>query len=99
MLHGHALIRDREAERLETLTPPRGESLYSMFTPASNQLIAALEQLGPHDHLCSFYENQQEQFAVSIPFLRIGLGRGEKCVYIGDRDTIAEPKGQKTQRL
>jgi chemotaxis family two-component system sensor kinase Cph1 len=50
-------------------------------------LIAALEQLGPHDHLCSIYESQQEHFAVAIPFIRIGLDRGEKCIYIVDDGT------------
>ena len=44
-------------------------------------LIAALERLGPHDHLCSIYESPQEHYAVAIPFIRIGLDRGEKCIY------------------
>jgi PAS domain S-box-containing protein len=53
----------------------------------STPLITALEQLGPHDHLCSIYENQEEQFSVAIPFIRIGLDRGEKCVYVADDGT------------
>jgi PAS domain S-box-containing protein len=53
------------------------------------QLVAALEQLEPNDHLCALYDSQQEQLAVTIPFLRIGLERGEKCIYIGD-DTIGD---------
>ena len=32
-------------------------------------LRAALEQIGPHEHLCSIYESQQEHFAVAIPFI------------------------------
>jgi transcriptional regulator with GAF, ATPase, and Fis domain len=47
-------------------------------------LITALEQIGPHDHLCSIYGSQEEHFAVAIPFIRIGLDRGEKCIYIVD---------------
>jgi signal transduction histidine kinase len=47
-------------------------------------LIAALEQLGPHDHLCSIYESPEEHYAVAMPFIRIGLDRGEKCIYIAD---------------
>jgi len=31
------------------------------FTP----LIAALEQLGPHDHLCSIYDSQHAHLAVA----------------------------------
>ena len=59
------------------------------MTPAtqSSPLIAALEQLGPQDHL-SIYETQQEHFAVVIPFIRIGLERGEKCIYIADDDRV-----------
>ena len=37
-----------------------------MIRPAqSTPLIAALEQLSPHDHLCSIYESQQEHLAVA----------------------------------
>jgi signal transduction histidine kinase len=53
-------------------------------------LIAALEQLGPHDHLCSIYESPQEHYAVAIPFIRIGLDRGEKCIYIADDGTVGD---------
>src|ERR1700694_1542107 len=52
-------------------------------------LLAALEQLPPHDHLCSIYESPEEHFAVAIPFMRIGLDRGEKCIYIADEGTEA----------
>src|SRR5437899_11399482 len=50
-------------------------------------LITALEHIGPHDHLCSIYDSQEEHFAVAILFIRIGLDRGEKCVYIADEGT------------
>src|SRR5436309_14202066 len=59
-------------------------SLAAQRTP----LVAALEQLGPHDHLCSIYENPEEHYAVAIPFIRMGLDRGEKCIYIADDGTI-----------
>jgi signal transduction histidine kinase len=55
--------------------------------PQTMSLIAALEELGPHDHLCSIYENPEEHYAVAIPFIRIGLERGEKCIYIADDGT------------
>src|SRR5438132_7009669 len=54
------------------------------FTPLS----AALEQLVPHDHLCSIYESQQERLAVAISFIQVGLSRGEKCVYIADEGKL-----------
>ena len=53
-------------------------------------LIESLEQLGPHDHFCSIYENPEEHYAVAIPFMRMGLDRGEKCIYIADDGTIGD---------
>ena len=53
-------------------------------------LIAALERLGPHDHLCSIYESPEDHYAVAIPFMRIGLNRGEKCIYIADDGTVGD---------
>jgi PAS domain S-box-containing protein len=61
-------------------------SLAAQATP----LIAALEQLGPHDHFCSIYESPQEHYAVAIPFIRIGLERGEKCIYIADDGAVGD---------
>ena len=59
-------------------------------TAAKTPLIAALEQLGPHDHFCSIYESPEEHYAVAIPFMRIGLDRGEKCIYIADDGTVGD---------
>jgi len=56
----------------------------------SAPLITALEQLGPHDHFCSIYESPEEHYAVAIPFMRIGLDRGEKCIYIADDGTVGD---------
>ncbi len=50
-------------------------------------LLTALEQLAPKGHLCSIYESPEEHLAVAIPFIRIGLDRGEKCIYIADDGT------------
>jgi signal transduction histidine kinase len=60
-----------------------------MSTTQETPLLAALEQLAPHDHVCSIYENIDEHFAVAIPFIRIGLERGEKCIYVADDGTEA----------
>jgi PAS domain S-box-containing protein len=51
----------------------------------------AIERLQPPGHLCSVYESQDEQLASVIPFMRTGLGRGEKCVYVADDDLRLEP--------
>ena len=37
-----------------------------------------------HDHLALIYENQAEQLDIVVPFLRLGMERGEKSVYIVD---------------
>jgi signal transduction histidine kinase len=58
-------------------------------TTHETPLLTALERLAPHDHLCSIYESPEEHFAVAIPFIRIGLDRGEKCIYIADDGTEA----------
>ncbi|MBU0485306.1 MAG: MEDS domain-containing protein [Proteobacteria bacterium] len=47
----------------------------------------ALERLDIHDHLCLIYDNREEQFAAVMPFIRIGLERGEKCIYAADDNT------------
>ena len=47
-------------------------------------LNEALEKLHPHDHLCLIYESEEEWSKAIIPFIGIGLSRGEKCLYLTD---------------
>jgi DNA-binding CsgD family transcriptional regulator len=51
--------------------------------------LRTISQLRPGDHACCFYETAEKQRAVLTPFLRQGLERGEKVVYILD-DSTAE---------
>jgi signal transduction histidine kinase len=60
-----------------------------MSTTNGTRLLRALERPVPHDHLCSIYESPEERLGVAIPFIRIGLDRGEKCIYIADDGTEA----------
>ncbi|MBI1910938.1 MAG: MEDS domain-containing protein [Deltaproteobacteria bacterium] len=60
----------------------------------SKELIRAIEKLRIHDHLCLIYESREEQFAAVIPFIRIGLEKGEKCIYIADDNTSAQVLGE-----
>jgi signal transduction histidine kinase len=39
---------------------------------------------GNHDHFAIIYDNHQEQLDFIVPFLRMGLERGEKSVFIFD---------------
>jgi signal transduction histidine kinase/ActR/RegA family two-component response regulator len=50
-------------------------------------LTRAIERIRTGDHLCTIYENQAEQFAAVVPFIRVGLERGEQCLYIADHNT------------
>jgi signal transduction histidine kinase len=59
-------------------------------TTYDTPLLTALERLGPHDHQSLIYESAEDRFAVAIPFIRIGLDRGEKCIYIADDGMEAE---------
>ncbi len=42
--------------------------------------LEAFEKLGVHDHVGFFCRNPMERLEILVPFLRIGLSRGEKCL-------------------
>ena len=46
-----------------------------------------ITDLAPGDHLCWFYDTEEEHRAVITPFLRQGLERGEKVLYSVDART------------
>ena len=50
-------------------------------------IAEAIEDLKTHDHSCLIYETIEEQLAAVIPYIKIGLEKGEKCVYIVDEST------------
>ncbi len=58
--------------------------------PRETSLRQVLEGLKPHDHLCLIYESPQERIAAAVPFIAIGLRRGEKCIYVVDTSTADE---------
>jgi signal transduction histidine kinase len=45
---------------------------------------AAIEQLGPADHVCTLYERRDEEVAIAVAYIRAGLERGELCVCVVD---------------
>ncbi len=55
-----------------------------------NSLFEAIGKLSKHDHICLIYETRSEQFDAVVPFIRIGLENGEKCVYVADENTADE---------
>ncbi|MDQ1708202.1 MAG: hypothetical protein QOJ88_1413 [Pyrinomonadaceae bacterium] len=45
---------------------------------------AAIEQIGPADHVCTLYDQREEEVAIAVSYLRAGLERGEFCVCVVD---------------
>ena len=54
------------------------------------QLSETLDNLPYGSHLCCVYDTPGHQFSALIPFLREGLQRGDKCLYILDESTREE---------
>ncbi len=58
-------------------------------SPTALPLARALELLGGGGHLSLICESEQEESAALAPFLRLGLERGERCVYIAAEKRLA----------
>lgn len=59
----------------------------------TSQFEAPVERRDGHesnDHLALVYESPTERLDTVVPFLRRGLERGERCMYVGDEDEIAD---------
>ncbi|WP_440771142.1 sensor histidine kinase [Natronorubrum sp. DTA28] len=90
--HGHEKLTDggtRASDRSGALGLESGlEALRS-----SPEFRGPVESLGDHDpneHLAVIYEDQDEQFAAVVPFIRQGLERGERCMYVVNEHSVAE---------
>src|SRR6266849_8960872 len=57
--------------------------------PDRSGLSEVLKEISVHEHLCVIYETREQQFTVAVPFLSLGLARGEKCLYVADENTAA----------
>ena len=53
-------------------------------------LVDALSRVGTGCHLGFIHEGQDEPLAVVLPFLQIGLARGEKCICIAPDDALSK---------
>jgi signal transduction histidine kinase len=42
-----------------------------------------------HEHLCLIYNTQEQHFAAALPYLKAGLQRRERCLYIADENDAA----------
>jgi chemotaxis family two-component system sensor kinase Cph1 len=59
--------------------------------PDLSRLATLTGGLRLHEHLCLIYETQEEKFAAALPYLRAGLERGERCLYIADDNSAVDP--------
>jgi signal transduction histidine kinase len=50
----------------------------------------SLERLRPNVHSCLIYETPEEQTAAAVPFLELGLKRGEQCIYLSDETSAGQ---------
>ncbi|WP_459193853.1 MEDS domain-containing protein [Halosimplex sp. J119] len=51
-----------------------------------------------NDHFALVYEGEDEQYAAAVPFLRQGLERGEKCMYVGDERSFERVEAAMRER-
>jgi len=49
---------------------------------------AVIPQMTHGHHACLFFSSPEDQAATTVPFLAIGLERGERCVYVGDPASV-----------
>ena len=54
------------------------------------ELEKQLANLNPGEHLCPIYENAAERLAVVIPFVKHGLARRERCLFVANDRTTEE---------
>ncbi|PTL79597.1 MEDS domain-containing protein [Vitiosangium sp. GDMCC 1.1324] len=76
----------------QTLASPPPELLQEAGM-AVGEMARQLTRVGPGDHLCLIYERFEQQVEALVPFVRMGLERGERCVYIVDEHSEEEVAG------
>jgi GAF domain-containing protein/predicted DNA binding protein len=83
------MLTPQRADRSDVLSLENGlEALRS--SPEFRGPVEDLDGHDSNDHLALIYENQAEQFAAVVPFIRQGLRRGERCLYVADENSREE---------
>jgi PAS domain S-box-containing protein len=57
--------------------------------PDGSRLAERLAKIGVHEHLCLIHASTEQQLAAALFFMKTGLERGEKCLYIADTNATA----------
>ncbi|WP_263004873.1 MEDS domain-containing protein, partial [Natronobiforma cellulositropha] len=52
--------------------------------------VEPLDGVAANEHIALIYETRDEQFAATVPFVRQGLERGERCMYVVDEHSSDE---------
>ncbi|MFC6825858.1 sensor histidine kinase [Halopelagius fulvigenes] len=87
--HSHRGGRDGGVEDAEPVRMESGlEALRS--SPEFRGPVEPLEDLDANQHIALFYESREEQFAAMVPFVRQGLSRGERVMYVIYEPTEAD---------
>ncbi len=79
--------REKPVEEVLTVMadhPPSATESAPVPVPVPARFRRTAADLEPGDNLCCIYETEAEHRAVVTPFLRLGLERGEKVLYIAD---------------
>ncbi|MFC7142741.1 MEDS domain-containing protein [Halosimplex aquaticum] len=56
----------------------------------TRESLGSDESHGDTDHIALIYEDQVGQFETVVPFIREGLERGERCIYVADDNSVDE---------
>ena len=54
----------------------------------TTELECQLASLRQGDHICRICESVAEQLDAAVPFMKEGLARGERCLYIADERSV-----------
>src|SRR5689334_22585472 len=54
------------------------------------RVLALLPEISHGDHCCLLFSSPAEEMQVTVPFLALGIERGEKSVFVGDADAVEE---------
>jgi hypothetical protein len=59
-----------------------------------NSMTLATDALRKHRHVCAFFNSQEEQYDVLLPFVKEGLERGERGFHIVDPQRVEDHRSQ-----
>jgi hypothetical protein len=71
-------------------------SLLNKAQPIGSRILETVESADVHDHLCLIYRDKEEGVRSAVAFIKAGLAKNDRCVYITD-DNTAEAVRQTMQ--